>query len=132
MTLKPRQIILLVIVLALGAWNLYRYRQAKHLTTAAPADASTQSQQLWAAFDNAASLRDAPTEQFSPAFKALQSAEAAVPSPNLKVNADLLADVRGCKTWLEFYRSHKNDPSWQEPLSHHLKGCTEQHHDTTA
>ncbi|MFC6646955.1 hypothetical protein ACFQBQ_15490 [Granulicella cerasi] len=135
MTLKPRQIILLVLVLLVGAWKVWTFQQSKHAASVAATPVAVasagDSNPVWTAFDHAASLRDASADQFEAGIKDLETAKASVTPPNLKANADLLSEVRGCQTWLEFYRSHKNDPAWKDPLEHHLKGCTQQHADTT-
>ncbi|MDE1154912.1 MAG: hypothetical protein PW735_04180 [Acidobacteriaceae bacterium] len=128
--LKPRQIIMVVIILLLGAWNVWRYQQQRHVASSSvlvtrltPVDS-----EVWTAFEKAASLRDAPEEQFAPAFAAVQAAESAVQNPNLLSNANILSNVRGCMTWLEFYRGHK-DAAWHTRSQQHLDACVHDHRD---
>ena len=133
--MSPRRILLLIILVALIAWNAWHYshlrRNAAASTPAAePAPAASGA---WSAYDHAASLRDAPDTQFAPALASLRNATASMPAPNLKTNADTLADLRGCTTWLMFYRQSVNkpnpDPAWKMRSAQHLDSCTANHAD---
>ena len=105
MRFRPRHYILIAIIVALGVFNFMRRHRA--LT---PPPASSQptisithtvppeSAAAWDAFDKTAALRDAPDAQFQPAMQARQKQIAATQP------ASAASDVKGCETWLMFYR----------------------------
>jgi hypothetical protein len=133
MRLRPRQYVLIALILLVGAFNLYRVHRLRAKATAlapapavvALAPAPPASSAAWSAFDAAAALRDAPDAQFQPALSTL----------NQKPDA-ATGDIFGCKTWLLFYRQNLLHPSrdqdWKLRSERHLKGCTTQHQDTSA
>ena len=88
---------------------------------------------MWTAFDNASAQRDAPDGQFQPALAELRGQIAAMPAPNLLVNANILRDVRGCLIWLQFYRqsagSVHQDVAWHTRSQKHIDGCVREHRD---
>lgn len=137
MSLRPRHYILLAIVIGLFVWNMVRYRQARTQPSASTAPApvvntaARVNTPAWTAFDQAADLRDAADDQFAPAMKALQAAIAAAPAQDASIT-----DVKGCLTWLEFYRQGKSHPGgdtkWKDRSARHLDGCVQYHLDTTA
>jgi hypothetical protein len=47
-----------------------------------------------------------------------------------------ISDVKGCLTWLQFYRQGVNHPSrdttWKDRSQGHLNGCVKYHLDTTS
>jgi hypothetical protein len=135
MKFHPRHFILLAVILGLFAWNIVRYRHARAaLLSRNEAIARTvptprADTPTWRAFDHAASLRDASNADFNPVAQDLRQ-------QILTLNSDPTADaIKGCLTWLEFYRqsvSHPapNDP-WKTRSQNHLDGCVEYHLDTT-
>ena len=137
MSLRPRHYILFAIVLGLFVWNMVRSRQVRQQSSApAPAapvvhTASRVNTPAWTAFDQAADLRDADDAQFGPAMKNLEEKIAATPATDGTVS-----DVKGCVTWLQFYRQGHNHPGadtkWKDRSGRHLDGCLQFHLDTTA
>ena len=137
--MHPRRLILILIVIGLIGWNIYRYEHSHRINpgfitsnSSNPAPPATDTDAVWAAFDHAASLRDAPEDQYQPALDRLHNAMHAVPNPNLKANADVLKNVRGCNVWLTFYRQNlkvaANDP-WKVRSTSHLDSCVKYHAD---
>src|ERR1700744_6201205 len=101
MRFRPRHYVLIVIILGLGAFNLWRSHHAQ------------QQSPAWTAYDAAANLRDAPGPQFEPALKSLNQAidntnATAVPP---QASASELTDLHGCQTWLLFYRQEHLYPT---------------------
>ena len=99
------------------------------VTTTHPLPAQTPA---WTAFDHATSLRDVPIAQFDPAMQSLQR--------QLDATHDATAsDIKGCLTWLQYYRqgvnhpptSGKPDPQWKDRSERHLDGCVKYHLDTS-
>jgi hypothetical protein len=132
MRLRPRHYILFLVIVAVFVYNIVRnhHRQAALAPTPAPIvvhNTPPAQSPGWAAFDHAAGLRDAPAADFAPALHALQ--QLLPTDPNA-------ADLRGCLTWLEFYRQGmaqiRTDPQMKDRSIHHLAGCTQYHLDTTA
>jgi hypothetical protein len=136
MRLHPRHYVLFLVIVAVFVFNIVRSRS--HYTALAPKPAPIVVQNAppaqtpgWLAFDHAAGLRDAPAGQFAPALQAVQQQLPADPNA---------ADLRGCLTWLEFYRqgmaqsnlTARADPQMRDRSLHHLAGCTRYHLDTTA
>jgi hypothetical protein len=132
-SLKPRHFVLIAVIFALFAFNLYRNRHSKQpadgpgriVTTTHPAPVQTPT---WTAFDKAAAQRDAPNEQFDPLMQAFQK--------QLDATHDTTtSDLGGCLTWLQFYRQGVNHPSkdtsWKDRSERHLNGCVQYHLDTT-
>ena len=135
MRFRPRHYLLIALIIALGIFNVYR---ARHPRTA-PADSTVhtparetsptppQAVAAWTAFDKAAGLRDAPAEQFSPAAQELQH------QIDIAQPTSVVIDVKGCQTWLEFYRQSvlhpSRDPSWHNRSVGHLNTCVAQHAD---
>lgn len=129
MRLRPRHYVLIAILLAVGVYNLYRARRAhapQPIAVSVPSGPVSQSP-LWSAFDKAAGLRDAADAQFSPALQTLQQAVDAA------TNDPTLADVKGCQTWLLYYRQGvvhpTKDTAWSERSTQHLNICVKTHHD---
>jgi hypothetical protein len=131
MSLKPRHFVLIAVIVGIFLFNLYRNRKAK-LPTDGPAPVSTHTPAqtpAWSAFDNAAKLRDAMPADFDPAMHDLQQQLAIATDPTV-------SDIKGCLTWLEFYRQGtlhpSRDPAWKDRSQHHLDGCVKYHLDTSA
>jgi len=130
MQLRPRHYVLLAVIVGLFVFNIMRHRHAQPAITPRPAPIILTGPPLqspaWAAFDHAASLRDAAEADFQPAMTSLQQDIHSAPS----------ADLNGCLTWLEFYRQgalHPSvDPAWKQRSQHHLDGCVKFHLDTSA
>jgi hypothetical protein len=131
MRFRPRHYLLIVIILALGLWNLLGSRRA-HRPPAPSAVTSTPSGPVpqspaWQAFDHAATLRDAPDAQFQPTLDAFQHQLDAVAS------GDARQDLNGCHTWLMFYRQGARHAaptdSWRQRSTTHLESCVSQHRD---
>jgi hypothetical protein len=134
MQLRPRHYILIAVILGIFAFNIWRNRRPK-LPTDGPAPVVTTTTAppaqtpAWSAFDHAATLRDTPNGQFDPAMQALQQQLAIASGPTV-------SDIKGCLTWLEFYRQGVNhpsrDPQWKDRSERHLNGCVKFHLDTTS
>jgi hypothetical protein len=130
--LKTRHYLLIALIVGLFLFNLWH----RHATpTVSPAHTSvvttappTQTP-AWSAFDHAASLRDTPNDQFDPAIQALQHQLSIAMDPTV-------SDIKGCLTWLEFYRQGVNhptkDPQWKDRSERHIDGCVKFHLDTTS
>jgi hypothetical protein len=139
MTLRPRHFVLLAIVIGLFVYNIIRHREnEKNLrslsTTPAPVVITTPrlNTPAWAAFDHAAALRDDPSTTFDPALKDLNQLLPLDPNQN----DGHLTDIKGCLTWLEFYRegmaqTHP-DPQMKSRATHHVDDCVKYHLDTGA
>jgi hypothetical protein len=130
MSLRPRHYILLAIILGLFIFNMVRHRHEERnltSTSTAPAPVIINKARIntpaWAAFDQLASLRDAPAATYDPALKDLHTL---IPlDPNQKDGH--LEDIHGCLTWLEFYRqgmaqTHP-DPKMKNRATHHKDDC---------
>ncbi len=134
MRLRPRHYVLIALILGLGIFNFYRSRHP-HATqapqTPSPARESSptppQAAAAWTAFDKAAGLRDAPADQFTPAAQDLQH------QIDMAQPQSVVIDVKGCQTWLQFYRQSILHPSadktWHDRSVQHLSTCTAQHAD---
>jgi hypothetical protein len=130
MRFRPRHYALFALLVAVFVYNMVR----RHRATVIPSPAAVQvvpsgpkaDTPAWRAFDHAASLRDAPAIQFSPALK---DVEQQLP------NDPGAADIRGCLIWLQFYRQGmaqiRTDPQMKDRSIHHLAGCTQFHLDTS-
>lgn len=133
MSLKPRHFVLIAVIVALFAFNLWRNRHrvqpgegpAPVVTTTHPVPVQSPA---WSAFDTAVGLRDAAAGTFDPSLKAFDDQLAATHDATV-------ADLKGCRTWLVFYRQGVNHPSsdtqWKDRSERHLDGCTQFHLDTT-
>ena len=132
MSLKPRHFVLIAIIVALFAFNIWRNRHrvtpgegpAAVVTTTHPVAVQSPA---WTAFDAAAALRAADATQFDPALQAFDT--------QLNATHDATAiDLKGCRTWLVFYRQGINHPSadtsWKDRSDRHLNGCVKFHLDT--
>jgi hypothetical protein len=133
MPLKPRHFVLIAVIIGLFAFNLWRNRH-RVTPTAGPAAVVTTTHPVpvqspaWSAFDHAAGLRDAAADTFDPALKALDDQLATTHDATVE-------DLKGCRTWLVFYRQGINHPStdtkWKDRSDSHLNGCVKFHLDTT-
>ena len=135
MRFRPRHYILIIIIVALGVFNIVRRHRALTPQPAAsqPAISIThtvppESAAAWNAFDKTAALRDAPNEQFQPAMQALlKQIDATQPT-------SAAVDVKGCETWLMFYRQGvlhpSSDTSWKTRSTQHLDTCVKAHQDS--
>ena len=142
MRFRPRHYVLIVIILALGAYNFVRIHRLSQQTASAPVPtpasqpAAHSNSPVWPLYDNAATLRDAPDAQFQPALKALNQGidninAASVPPTT---TPDEIADLHGCQTWLLFYRQEHlhpavNKPGWAAQLQSHVNSCVANHRD---
>ncbi len=135
MRLRPRHYVLFLLIVGVFVFNIVRnhHRRTAPDTAAAPVvvhNAPPAQTPGWLAFDHVASLRDAPTADFVPALHDLQQKLPTDPAA---------ADLRGCLTWLEFYRqgmaqsniTSRTDATMKDRSIHHLAGCTKYHLDTT-
>ena len=144
MRFRPRHYVLIVVILALGAYNFVRIRRLSQQTVPVSTTASEPALQpgshatspVWPLYDNAAAVRDAPDAQFQPALKALNQGidninAASVPPTT---TPDEIADLHGCQTWLLFYRQEHlhpavNKPGWAAQLQSHVNSCVANHRD---
>jgi predicted negative regulator of RcsB-dependent stress response len=134
MRLQPRHYLLIVLIISLGAYNFYRVhrlrqQQATTAVTVAPTrstDTTSEVVAAWAAYDHAATLRDAPGDKFQPALAALDAAKAALPAASHDANADL----EGCRLYLISYHSHAlTGPNALHQSSQHIDRCVQLHRD---
>jgi hypothetical protein len=136
MRFRPRHYVLIAIIVALGIFNIVRRHRAVAPQPVAPPPSVSitrtvppESAAAWQAFDKVAALRDAPDAQFQPALQALQQQIDATQPP------DAAADVKGCRTWLMFYRQSVVHPSpdttWKTRSTQHLDTCVKTHQDST-
>lgn len=133
MRLQPRHYVLILLVLALGAYNLLRSERARHHAATAPTQANDVPANRpdspdWSSFDHAAGLRDAPEAQFTPALSAFRTAA------NAATGADA-PDLRNCLMWLEYYRhsvpmAGGSAGSWGMLATSHVHSCMADHRDT--
>ncbi len=127
MRLQPRHYFLIAILLAMGAYNLFRANRARHHSGELATLAGRPETPAWRSFDRASALRDAPEPQFTPALTALRSqAEAA--------GGTDAGDLRNCLMWLEYYRHNVpmaggNVNSWGMLATGHVQSCTRDHRD---
>jgi hypothetical protein len=125
MRLRPRHYILLAVVIGLFIFNVIKHRRDTKAAQAPTQNALTAP--AWAAYDKAAALKDAPDDQFKPAFEALRAVTEG-PDAQQPDKAQAFTDVVNCKTWLYFYRT----PSWRPNAIKHINGCVQFHRDTVA
>ena len=129
--MRPRHYILIALVIGLGIFNYVRSRRARVSQNTEAVVVSTgpaPQSAAWTAFDKAASLRDAAETDFAPALQSLQQAEQEAPAADTSI-----AEVKGCQTWLMFYRQGvvhpSKDTAWRERSTKHLDDCVKTHHD---
>ena len=139
MRLAPRHYLLLLVLIALAAYNGVRFFRAHHREVGPMRvvylDRSTSPQ--WQLFDKAAALRDAGDAEFSPALAALSQAidsSNSVAVPPTTSPADITA-LKGCRTWLLFYRQAVLHPGAtgqfsKEETGGHVTSCAASHSDT--
>jgi hypothetical protein len=132
MRFRPRHYVLIIVILALGVYNLVRMHRAPQRVIAptnSPISAGPVTQSpAWQAFDKAASLRDAGDDQFQPA---LQQFKQQIDSASAQEKPDL----NGCQTWLLFYRQNAHAGSrdaWRQRSTQHLNNCVSQHRDVSS
>ena len=142
MRLSQRQYVYIALILLLAVYNGVRFYRARHATPAS-VDSSTPAAQsppgtspLWAIYDRAATARTANDDQFHPALEtlsqALESGNAATLPPQTPTTE--LADLRGCRTWLLFFRQEFlhpaiNKPGWHQQTEQHVVACMTHHRD---
>ena len=124
MRLHPRHYILIAVLLALGIYNLVRLTRARHAT---PPATTAPGSPGWQAFDHAASLRDAPDAQFTPALNALRAQTESAIGPEA-------TDLRGCQMWLLYYRhsvpmASGKPGDWAMLATSHVQSCLTNHRD---
>ena len=130
MRLHPRHYLLIAVIVGIGIFNIVRARRSRvavPVQTVNVVSGPVAQSPAWSAFDHAAGLRDAAEEQFSPALQTLQQAIAT------NTSDPTLADVKGCQTWLLFYRQGvlhpARDTSWKARSTQHLDTCVKTHQD---
>jgi hypothetical protein len=138
MQLRPRHYVLLAIVIGVFIFNIVRHRRDREAERlhSQPAPVIVTGPRLntpaWAAYDQAASLRDAPDSEFQPALADLQKLMPLDP----KQNDGHIADIHGCLTWLNFYRQGmaqvNPDPKMKARSQTHIENCVKYHLDTTS
>jgi hypothetical protein len=137
MQLRPRHFVLFAIVVGLFIYNIVRHRHdGQNAISKPPAPVVITTPRLntpaWAAFDQTAGLRDAPESGFQPAFTDLN--RLLLLDPNQTDGH--IADIKGCLTWLEFYRQGmaqtRVDPQMKQRSIHHIDNCVKYHLDTSA
>lgn len=132
MRFRPRHYILIVIILALGVYNLIRMHRAPQRviapTNVAVSTGPVSQSPAWQAFDKAAALRDAGDAQFQPALQQLHHEIDAA-------SAQEKQDLDGCQTWLLFYRQNAHaspQDAWRQRSTQHLNNCVGQHRDVSS
>ena len=131
MRFRPRHYVLIAVIVMLGIFNYIRSRRARIANPGVPvsvASGPVAQSSAWTAFDRAAALRDAAEAQFTPALQQLQQTIAHAPA-----NDSTIAGVKGCQTWLLFYRQGvlhpSRDTSWRDRSTEHLNACMKTHQD---
>lgn len=124
MRFQPRHYVLLAVIVALGIWNLVRLHRARHPEVPAATAGNTPG---WQAFDRAASLKDAPDAEFTPALDALRAQTESSTGPEA-------ADLRGCQMWLLYYRHSApraggKAADWAMLATGHVQSCQTNHRD---
>jgi hypothetical protein len=134
--LKRRQYVLIVLILAIGAYNFVRLHRLREQLASAPTPAARGTSPVWPLYDNAAALRDAPDAQFQPALKALNQGIDSVNGASVPPTTPPgeIGDLHGCQTWLLFYRQEHlhpavNKPGWAAQLQSHVNSCVANHRD---
>lgn len=125
MRFKPRHYILIAVVIALGVWNLVRREHARHAGFVTIHEGPQTP--AWQAFDQAASLRDAPDAQFTPALDHLRTQANDATGPDAP-------DLRNCLMWLQYYRhsapmASGSPRNWDMLAANHVQSCTAEHRD---
>ena len=125
MRFQPRHYILLAVIIALAIWNIVRHEHARHAAFVTVHEVPQGTG--WQAFDHAASLRDAPDPQFTPALDALRTQANAATGPDA-------ADLRNCLMWLQYYRhsvpmAAGNSGNWGMLATSHVQTCMAEHRD---
>lgn len=138
MRLKPRHYVLLAVLIGLGIFNLVHFHRAKEKPGAAPGVTSRGVSPVWDDFDKAAAARDADNPTFEAALKGLNDAIDAASAQRFPPRPDAaeLDGLRGCRTWLEFYRQYHLHPAAKNPVTPeqtraHVEGCQAQHQDVS-
>lgn len=137
MRLRPRHYVLLAIILGLFVYNIIRHRreeQALRSLSTTPAPVIMQKPRLntpaWAAYDILAGDRDAPVSVYKPAFDDLQKLLPLDPNPG----DGHIEDIKGCLTWLEFYRQNMAQTSPNNEMhsraARHIDDCVKYHQAT--
>src|ERR1700753_171307 len=136
MRFRPRHYVLIVIILALGAFNMWRSHRARQQPqTFVTYTYARGTSPAWTVYDTAANLRDAPGPQFEPALKSLDQAidntnATAVPP---QASSGELTELHGCQTWLLFYRQEHLYPTtragWLAETKGHVDSCVANHRD---
>jgi hypothetical protein len=137
MSLRPRHYVLLAVIIGLFVYRIVVHREhEKNLASFnnAPAPVIVSKPKLntpaWAAYDTLAGYRDAPTAEYKPAFDDLQRLIPLDPNQN----DGHIEDLKGCLTWLEFYRQGaaqtNPDPKMHARAAHHIDDCVQYHQAT--
>ncbi len=122
MRMHPRHYVLIGLVVLLGIWNFVRLHKARQPDVVPPTNTPG-----WAAYDRAASLRDAPEPQFTPALDALRAETESATGPEA-------SDLRGCQMWLLYYRhsvpmAGGKPGDWAMLATGHVQSCVTNHRD---
>jgi hypothetical protein len=132
MRFRPRHYVLIVIILALGIYNIVRMHRAPQRVIAPTNNSVTvgpiSQSSAWQAFDKAAALRDAGDDQFQPALSALNQQISSVSGQEKQ-------DLDGCHTWLLFYRQNAHvgaQDAWRQRSTQHLNNCVSHHRDLSS
>ena len=135
MRLRPRHYVLFLVIVGIFIFNVVRHHRDRRnaLLNTAPAPVVVTGPRLntpaWAAFDHAASLRDASNADFQPALADLQMLIPLEPNQS----DGHIADIHGCLTWLDFYRQGMAqatpDPKMKERSLTHIQNCVKYHLD---
>lgn len=138
MRLAQRQYFYIAAIVGLAIYNGVRIYRARHTSgpTAVAVHLAPGTSPAWSLFDKAAALRDAEYAQFHPALQAFSQGVDNTNSVSIppQTSKDDLADLRGCQTWLLFYRQEflhpsVNKPGWREQTQQHVLSCAADHRD---
>ena len=133
MRFRPRHYVLIVIILALGVYNLMRMHRAPQRVIAP----TNSLRQRWPGLTIArvAGLRQGrqPPRRWRRSVSA--RTPAASSSRSTSASAQEKQDLDGCQTWLLFYRQNAHaspQDAWRQRSTQHLNNCVSHHRDVSS
>ncbi len=124
MRLQPRHYVLIGVIVLLGIWNFVRVNRAHRTSLTAP---SAPRSPGWDAFDQAATLRDAPEAQFTPALNALRAKTETASGPDAAEHRDRQNWLLNKRNKVTMAAGRTND--WAMLSTSHVQSCMVNHRD---